>query len=308
MTSTYNKIHRIKQLGWSWERILGHIQDITPAGLDEKTVYALYRHPHRKPTQHVAGVIDRLHEQLFPDPFPEDINGLMRVYNHLQACRKHPDPEQDAADLERYVEGQYRRKLDDQPLRRARLAWLLGNIAFDRIPALRDTVRRDALLATRQAATDWYQRAIDHMTEHNRDHPGHTLGAVHLYKARQNILACYLNSVRQENRYQDRDLLDYVAGSDYLQNSRDTLIAEPFQWVVARNALRFASLLQRAEDVRFFFTALVRAARQFSDLAYEPLNTAAIAGSSDFAWAVENVLTPAYRQTVVEQEDADENP
>lgn len=289
MTTTYNKIHRIKQLGWSWEKVHSQIQAVYPAGLDEKTVYALYRHPHRKPTAHVAGVIDRLHEQLFPDPFPEDINGLMRLYNHLQACRKHPSREQDARDLERFVEGQYQR--ESELLRRARLVWLLGNIAFDRIPGLRESSRRQQLVDTREQASGRYRQAVEHMEQYNQQHQEAPLGAIHLYKARQNILACYLNAVPQEFRYRDPDLLTYVRESDYLPNSRATLEAEPFQWSIARNSLRFCSLLQRRDEARYFFQALVTAARQFMDLDYRPLNTMAISASPDFAWALEQALT-----------------
>jgi hypothetical protein len=69
---------------------------------------------------------------------------------------------------------------------------------------------------------------------------------------------------------------------------------EPFQWGIARNGLRFSSLLENEADVKFFFKVLVNVNDRFSDLDYKPLNYGPLSSGTDFQWAIKNVLTPDY--------------
>jgi len=295
MTSVFNKIHRLKQQpGWTWDRFLTEIAIIYPTGLDEKTLYAHYRSPHRNPNSHVSHIIDQLHEQYFPDPFPAAINALMRLYNNLIDCRRHLNKDQAIDDLEVYVKHQLTREPIDQYGYRARWYWLLGNIYFDRIPLYRERGQRDRLNEIKQQAIEFYQSAVDQITQHNSVHTQPVIGPIYAYKAHQNILACYVNAVNQAVRPQDDSILRYLRESDYLQNCKDTLQAEPFQWEIARNGLRCSSLLQQRENVMYFFTTLVNASARFIDLNYEPLNYGSIQEANDFQWAINNVLTPTY--------------
>ena len=107
---------------------------------------------------------------------------------------------------------------------------------------------------------------------------------------RQNILACYLNAVHENKRDSDPEIRKYLVASDYLAQSRRMLEHEPFQWVIARNGLRFCSLLQDSEGVKDFFERLVVAYKGFDDLAYSPLSQPSLRDSESFQWAIVNVL------------------
>ncbi len=300
MTTVFNKIHRLKQQpGWSWEHFLVEIDRQFPAGLNEKTLYSHYRQPHKKPNTQVTKIINQLHEQCFPNPFPEEINRLMRVYNHLVGCKKHLSKDKDIEDLECFLKTQLQRdeangEIDD--LRLARLSWLLGNIAFDRIPTYRDNGMWQQLEEAKHQAIHYYQSSVKWLDAHNlaASCDAEKIGESYLYRARHNILACYLNAVPQEQRSHDQNILRYLRESDYIAGSKHTLEIEPYQWTIARDGLRFASLLHNAEDVKFFFQALVNVSKHFLDLDYKPLNYGPISSGTDFQWAIENVLTPEY--------------
>lgn len=299
MTTVFNKIHRLKgQAGWTWDRFLSEIDKITPSGLDEKTLYSHYRQPHKKPNSHVTGIINRLHERYFPDPFPEEVNRLMRLYNNLVKCKKHRTVKKDIEDLEYFLVEQLQHEDERDCLRIARINWLLGSIHFDRIPTFRDNGMRDSLATAKRVAIIYYEAAVSAIEQHNRQYPQMNVGAQHLYKARHNILACHLNAVLQEARSSDPEILQYLRESNFIRNSKQTLETEPFQWAIARNGLRFSSLLENAEDVKYFFNALVAVSDKFFDLAYAPLNTGAIIDGVAFQWAINNVLTSSYLASV----------
>jgi hypothetical protein len=261
-----------------------------PGGMDEKTLYAHYRAPHRQATQHITHIIQQLHEQVFPNPFPADVEALLLLYNHLQQSKKHSTRDADIDSLEVYVRAQCALEPDARRLRRARLTWLLGNIAFDRLAALRDSGQRELLARNKLNAITAYQQALDDLE--CCDNNGKPLDAFLIYKLRQNILACYLNSVHENKRDSDPEIRQYLAASDYLQQSRLMLKQEPFQWTIARNGLRFCSLLQDGEGVAFFFNHLIAAYKGFENLDYSPNSQPALRNSSSFQWAITHIIEP----------------
>lgn len=229
MTTVFNKIHRLKsQPGWTWDHFLEEIDKQFPAGLDEKTLYSHYRQPHKKATTHIARIIDQVHDHYFPDPFPEPINGLVRLYNNLITCKKHLTLNKDITDLEHYLSDQLERENGNGLLRLARLNWLLGNIQFDRIPAYRDNGQQAQLAEVKQLAIRYYQNSVTAIEEYNRQHHQQPVGPSYLYKARHNILACHLNAVHQEQRSKDPTILHYLRESNYIPNSKQTLEADRF--------------------------------------------------------------------------------
>lgn len=295
MTTVFNKIHRLKrQPGWTWDHFLSEIDKAYPAGLDEKTLYSHFHQPHKKATSHVTKIINQLHEQFFPDPFPEPINRLMRLYNNLVNSKKHPTRDKDIEDLEFFLVDHLFMESKENYLRTARLNWLLGNIQFDRIPGFRDNGQRQQLEESKQKAILYYQNSVAAIEDYNLNNLEQQIGASHLYKARHNILACYLNAVPQERRSHDLTILGYLKDSNYIPNSKQTLEAEPFQWRIARNGLRFSSLLENKEDVKYFFNALIEVSHRFLDLDYEPLGAGPISAGTDFHWAIKTILTPSY--------------
>ena len=295
MTTVFNKIHRLKQQpGWTWDHFLSEIDKHFPSGVDEKTLYSHYRQPHKKPNAHLTRIIDHLHDQFFPNPFPEGINRLMRLYNNLVNCKKHLNQEKDIQDLEYFVCEQLEREASQELLHIARLNWLLGNIQFDRIPTHRESGRREHLDAVKRAAIVHYQNSVNAIEAYNLKHPKTPVGPSYLYKARHNILACYLNAVTQNQRAKDPEVIKYLKESNYISNSKESLSAEPYQWLIARNGLRFSSLLEDKHDVEYFFSKLTDISERFVDLNYEPLNATSIAKGKDFQWARDHVLTQPY--------------
>lgn len=259
-----------------------------PGGMDEKTLYAHYRAPHRQATQHITAIINKLHEQVFPNPFPVDAEALLAMYNRVQGSRKHSTRDADIDSLEIFVQAQCALEPDERRLRRARLSWLLGNIAFDRLANLRDSGQRDLLARNKANAITAYEKALVNL-EYCNTH-GQPLDAFLIYKLRQNILACYLNAVHENKRDSDPEIKKYLVASDYLAQSRSMLEQEPFQWMIARNGLRFCSLLQDGKGVKDFFDRLVIAYKGFEDLSYSPLSQPSLRDSESFRWAIMNVL------------------
>ncbi len=290
MANLYSKIHRLKALGWTWEQFLTEIGQQHPAGLEEKTLKALYRQPHRKAPRHASELIEAVHNQYFPSPFPADVEALMRVYANLMQCNKHGSTDSDVADLRLFLDGVMERTEKQEYLRLARLHWLQANMHFDQLPALRTGSRKSLLETTQQRAIDHYQQSLELIEQHSEAVDRTKVSEFTLYKLRQNILVCYLNIVAPEQRFEDEAVLKHLQESDFLPRSKVVMEEEPYQWVVARNGLRFSSITRNEEDCRWFYQALVKANKSFAKLEYVPLAYPAISDSPEFAWAIEQVL------------------
>ncbi len=284
MPTTFNKIHRLKQL-WTWEAFVEQY-DVGP---DIKTLKSTYRYPHHKPSRHTVALIDKLHEAEFPSPFPTEIDGLMDVYESFIRSDKKEDFGKEIQKLEAYVKFEIDRGRSELPLRDARLNWLLGDIYFDRIPAFRTVAELDHL---KLQAIRYYQQALGIIEAETE------LSELVKYKVRQNILACYLNAAKRKGSWvEDEDTLNYFENSNFLGKTKEVLLLEPFNWNIARNGLRFASMLHDRDNVQYFFNQLLDVSKLFKDLNYEPFETSALNRSGDFQWAIENVLIPTMSST-----------
>lgn len=164
---------------------------------------------------------------------------------------------------------------------------MTANIAFDQIPQAR-AGRKTRLQQLKQQATDHYQKALDLITQHNQTSASPVSEFIQ-YKARQNILGSYLNSVPAPERFKNQEVLSYLTESDFLPASKRVLQQEPFQWIVARNGLRFSSITQQAKLCQDFFSLLVSANKHFQDLTYKPLGYPAICDSAEFQWGIDNI-------------------
>lgn len=295
MSSIYNKIHRLKrQPGWSWEHFHDEINSIDPDGISPKLLQNYYRSPHKKPTPHVAQIIEFLHHECFPAPFPEEYDRLMHLYRGLRMSRRYLTKENDTKNLQRHVEKQLEEMAENECLGRACLHWLLGNIEFDRIAPLVEKEAYEALESTKQLALGHYREVISALEAHNHLYPDERVTTYHLYRVHYNMLACYLNAVTEKNRSHDAVTLQYIRDSGYLERCKEAIAEEPFQWSIALNGLRFSSLLEDEASVKYFFDLLIAIHPRFVDLSYEPYNQLSISVMEDYRWAIKNVLTPAY--------------
>jgi hypothetical protein len=289
MPSTYNKIHRLKAQGWTWPEFLAQIEQVSVHSIDEKTLYSNFRLPHRKPNKLLEETISLLHETFFPSPFPKEVEGLITLYNHLNSAKNLRTQEEDIELLERFVLAEIQQpdsKPESEPsLRYARLCWLAANIAFDRIAYCRDNGLATKLAENQMSALKWFQQA-KLAIEHCKQSQGINVEPFVIYKLTQNKLACYLNGLPSANRLDNHVLKGYIEGSGYIAETKNMLELEPFQWGIARNGLRFSSLLNNAQDCEYFFRALVTANKHFLDCDYQLPGGLSINQSDDFQWAL----------------------
>jgi len=296
MASIYNKIHRLKQQpGWDWQRFQDEINSVDPDGISLKLLQNYYRSPHKKPTLHVVQIIEFLHRECFPSPFPDEFDRLMHVYRELKMSRRFVTKEKDTQDLKRHVEQLLLTLKETEYLGQACLHWLLGNIEFDRIAAHAEQHEKDKVSISKEAALQHYQLVLDSLALHNCKHPESAVSEHHIYRAHYNMVACFLNTI-PDDAYTSHDeaTLKYVRESGYLDHCRTAIAEEPFQWSIARNGLRFSSLLKDVEEVKCFFNLLLEIHPKFIDLSYEPYNQLSVSVMEDYRWAIKNVLTPAY--------------
>jgi hypothetical protein len=289
MPSTYNKIHRLKAQGWTWPEFLAQIEQVSVHSIDEKTLYSNFRLPHRKPNKLLEETISLLHETFFPSPFPKEVEGLITLYNHLNSAKNLRTQEEDIELLERFVLAEIQQpdsKPESEPsLRYARLCWLAANMAFDRIAYCRDNGLANKLAENQTSALKWFQQA-KLAIEHCKQSQGINVEPFVIYKLTQNKLACYLNGLPSANRLDNHVLKGYIEGSGYIAETKNMLELEPFQWGIARNGLRFSSLLNNAQDCEYFFRALVTANKHFLDCDYQLPGGLSINQSDDFQWAL----------------------
>ena len=296
MASIYNKIHRLKsQPGWDWQHFQDEIDSVDPDGIPLKLLQNYYRSPHKKPTLHVIQIIEFLHSECFPSPFPDEYDRYMHMYREIKTSRRHLTKEKDASDLECHVKPLLAGLNDTDYLEKACLHWLLGNIEFDRIAVHAERHDKAQVEIAKQAALLHYQAVLDFLLQYNLADPDKAVSGQHIYRAQYNRVACYLNAI-PEDAYSSHDVasLKYVRESGYFEHCRSAIADEPFQWNIARNALRFSSLLKDEEEVMRFFNQLIAIYPRFVDLSYEPYNQLAISVMEDYRWAIKNVLTPAY--------------
>jgi hypothetical protein len=286
MPSTYNKIHRLKSQGWTWPEFLAELEQVAVHSIDEKTLYSNFRLPHRKPNKLLEETINQLHEKYFPSPFPKEVEGLITLYNHLANAKNYRTQEDDIELLKRFVLAELQHDNPQYDLRYSRLAWLAANIAFDRISYCRDNGLLEKLAENQKSALKWFQQAKQAIS-HCQHSVEIKIEPFVIYKLTQNMLASYLNALPSSNRLDNNDLKSFIDSSDYISESKHMLELEPFQWGIARNGLRFSSLLKNAEDCEYFYRALVTANKHFLDIDYQLPGALSIGESDDFHWALD---------------------
>ncbi len=287
MPSTYNKIHRLKSQGWTWPEFLAEIEQVSVHSIDEKTLYSNFRLPHRKPNKLLEETISQLHEKYFPSPFPTEVEGLITLYNHLESAKNYRTQEDDIELLKRFVLAELQHDNPQYDLRYARLAWLAANIEFDRISYCRDNGLLEKLAQSQESALKWFQEAKRVVT-HCQQSLKINVEPFVVYKITQNMLACYLNAIPSSNRLDNNELKSFIDSSGYIDETKHMLEREPFQWGIARNGLRFSSLLKNSDDCEYFYRALVKANKHFLEFDYQIPGMLSIRESDDFQWAIGN--------------------
>src|SRR5690606_36104771 len=154
LTTTFNKIHRLKRL-WTWEEFVAQYAQ----GPDIKTLKANYKNPHHQPNKNTVEVINALHEREFPNPFPAPVEGMMDLYDHLHRHNGDLTQDEQIQRLEQFVRFELEHCFAEDA-RTARLLWLLGDMYFDRCLRHRNRNQMQLMQAARRDAIDAYERAL----------------------------------------------------------------------------------------------------------------------------------------------------
>ena len=282
MTSTYNKLNRLKAQGRTWDALLTDIDDVSQQQFDIKTVKANATEPHREPNKHLKESVSRLHDIHFPNPYPKESEALLALYNDTLISQS---IDHDIDSLTVVIDSFLHRLSADETLLKARLLWLKGSMCFDKIGLLRDSNQPKRLEAFRSDAIRYYSESFE-ILKHSISEMPFPFNLSEPYKLQVNIIACHVNAIGSSDRGSSATLKSAIAKSEIAELSRDILEREPFQWKVARNALRFSSFIKNDGDIEFFYQKLITANRRFSGLHYEPEGCPSIADSSDFSYAV----------------------
>lgn len=265
--------------------------------IDLKTIKANAKQPHRKPTQHIVDAVDKLYETYFPSIYPEPLESLLKLSNSVSKAAIESGEKEPSKELETFISWMLTEKSQVvSSIEQARLWWVLGNIAFDRIAYYRTYSSFGDSATEQEKAILRFKNALQlletiHINEENLPTSQETL-ELERYKIQQNILGCYFNADHEKDRENQEEWKHFFHQSDYFIGSDSLITKFPFHWLVARNALRFASLLKNRELVFKYFSNLCDACSLFNNLDYEPYSYPSIAASSQFSFAYE-LLTNA---------------
>lgn len=297
MTSSYNRIHRLRRSGLTWEALglaiaKAHTGD--KHRIARNTLRSLQNTPHYKPGKALSRAIQIVHDEYFPSPFPKGVNGLMSSCRTLMQDRENPAvADMLLSQIEAHVAEQL--TTSKQPeLIHCRLFWILGNINQNRM-------RQARLKKLSLSTVERYQSQA--ITHYHAAASINTLDSLPIeqYKLRHNIFVCYVNAVNERDRNNNPALIKQLETIPYLASVQQVLEHEPFQWECARNGLLYASITKDRESIATLFEALVSANQHFIELNYEPLGCDSIINDPSLRWALNNVLTPNYIQATIDK-------
>ncbi|NPU91084.1 MAG: hypothetical protein HPY82_04155 [Gammaproteobacteria bacterium] len=283
----YHKLHRLRGRK-SWVEIaeavteLGGSQD--GKSVSRVTLHELAEKPHKRAKPHLKAAIDQLHEQTFGSPFPGGANRLLELYRSITQDEKNFRRQREIQHLEAFVEDHLQRHAT-QDLYNARLHWLMGNIKEDKVRRARDEGTGDERLH-RNAAIQHYRIAAQLVEQHQLHNEA--------FKLKQNIFACFANSVQPGARHQHVEVRKCIQDIGIVETAMQALDAEPFQWLTARVALMCIAVRRAPGDLtvaRELFERLVQANTAFIDPEYQPDYFLALAADQDTHWLTQEVLT-----------------
>lgn len=288
MNSTYFKINRLKAQGWTWSRFIEELDCVSATQIELKTLKANASQPHRKAGAHVEEAINSLYDIHFPSLYPPALEGLLRLGNASRVELDSPSPalRHMSGDLEAFLNWLLSQDQPRSALEEIRLWWVYGNLAFDRIAYYRDNPSLGNLEATKNEAILRYKHALDQFPLLELDSEYDQQLSIDQYKLMQNILACYFNSVLSSERDTNTQWQEFIKEYCYFERSNSLIETFPFDWLVPRNALRFASLLGDSKLVQKYYSKLCQANNRFEDLGYEPSMYPSIRVSGQFEFAL----------------------
>ena len=293
MTSAYNKVNRLRQQGLTWDQLgreISSAMGIAGAKVARNTLRSIQSVPHYRPGKALVIAIDQVNEHHNPNPFPKGVNGLLQVCRNLMLA-KNKQPRELILLKEHVIELLDSSSLD--VLVQCRLHWILGNIyQYEMRLSRLSNANLNKTNAYQQQAVQHFKRAYN------------LLGSdflIERYKLIHNQFVCFVNAVEEMDRNNNAMLIDQLTSLDYLDCAFEVIKQEPFQWEAARNALLYSSITHDREAIARCFELMIGANALFSDLAYKPFRYDSILDDRSLKWALKNVLTPNYVETVLDK-------
>lgn len=294
MTTPFNQINRLRLHGLTWEKLGREIAASMPGNklsIARNTLRSLQNNPSYKPGQELAKAINTLHSHYFPSPFPEGVNALLNTCRLLMNDQSRNDENLfHLENIERHVVEQLQSPIPSELLA-CRLHWIAGNIN-------QFQMRRARIVSPQESAIEDFQtRAIFHYRAAARLIDAKDLSQ-EKFKVLHNIFVCYVNAVPEIKRNNNNQLIEQLSEIPYLEVAESIIQDEPFQWQTARNGMLFSSITKNRQGVTLFYEGMVKANSNFSDLSYSPKHLDPIANDKSLRWALENVLTLNFIQSI----------
>ncbi|MDM8547450.1 hypothetical protein [Candidatus Venteria ishoeyi] len=271
--SMYEYLHEIKkETGWSQERIS------IESGLALSTIGRIFRKPGYTVNETSNMIIRELHQRVVPSAYPEYLNLLFKQYADWKERFSKKMFREHMNTLEVLLKNH--QALDAQNLNACRLQWLLGHIYFDHAFYF----NRNAPDKWAEKASYWYQRALIILEQ--TEYQALTLQR---YKVCQCLVATRFNQTKPAQRQNNPELRQWLRDITYLQNVEVILNDDYWNWMVARNGLVAASILQDMDYCQKFWKIMCAVSREFEDLAFVPgKEMGSILKDPDLQWFCQN--------------------
>ena len=286
MNTVYSKLNRLKGLGWTWEQLLGELDKISVQHFDLKTIKANTKHPHRKSNTHLTSAVNLLYAKNFPSIFPAAIESLLNVSNFIASESEQFGGEKAAQDLEVFILWMLEHQDSYQPLELARIWWVYGNLSFDRITYYRDNPNLGGAEEEKEKSIFRFKQALTFLDQINLNEIEENQIQIERYKLVQNILACHFNVLRKEDREESKEWKLFLQECEFFMLCENLLTNFPYEWLIARNALRLASLLKDDGRILQFYSLLCDACAAFKSFDYKPNHYPALSESLQFEYAI----------------------
>lgn len=269
----YERANEIKKAtGWSQERICSE------TGLGLSTISRIFRVPGYTCNETSKKLLVHLHEKVVRLPFPLYLEKLFNRYDDWREKLSKKEFEEMLESVERLLTSH--NSLHAGTLESCRLFWLLGHIHYDRAFYLERNVIQETC-----RALEAYNSALKILERQNDDRL-----LVQKYKLQQCIVSTNFNSCKPGTRSQNPEIRRWFKEMNYLNLVKAVIAVDSWNWIVARNGLVAASILQDMRSCLYFLEAMKQVHKQFSEFDFAPSkDLPALAKDPDLTWFISHL-------------------
>ena len=110
-----------------------------------------------------------------------------------------------------------------------------------------------------------------------------------------NEASAFFRSQPEATRTSNKKLQDYIKTKGVMRTCHEIIDLQPWNWVQARNALIWASVIRDAHECRKWWSLLTNISEEFLNLDMRPAGYPSIAENPDMTWFRNNILTQISR-------------